>query len=445
MIKHYFQSPVYSILLSVCVTILCGTLLLALPVSRHESIAFIDLLFTATSATCVTGLLTIPLSSFTAFGKLVILTLIQMGGLGLITLTLFLFSFFADLSLATQFMAEKVLEVDSWKKGKKLLRFILLTTGIFELLGTAAIYASLNNNTYWSTQETSKKLFYAFFHAVSSFNNAGFTLFADGIKPFSDTMLFIIPTGILVFIGGFGFISLYELITYHRQTNKKILYLSLQTRIIISVTFFIIAISTLTFLLLEPYNLSQENNWVHSCIDAVFNAISSRNAGLTTFDIQSLSNATLFFILIIAFIGSAPGSSGSGIKVTSFAILLATIRAVIQGTLNIRIKEREIARDQVFKTFCIITLSMSWIVIMFFFLLILEDTMPFFALLFEVMSAFTTLGMSLGITAHLALLSKIIILTTMFIGRIGSVTLVLAISRSIKTDYHYPEERIMIS
>ena len=139
MLKHYFQSPVYAILLSVCTTIFCGTLLLALPVSRHEPIAIIDLLFMATSATCVTGLLTVPLASFTAFGKLVILTLIQIGGLGLITLTLFLFSFFADLSLATQFMAEKVLEVDSWKKGKNLLRFIFITTVVFEFLGTIAI------------------------------------------------------------------------------------------------------------------------------------------------------------------------------------------------------------------------------------------------------------------------------------------------------------------
>ena len=445
MLKHYFQSPVYAILLSVCTTIFCGTLLLALPVSRHEPIAIIDLLFMATSATCVTGLLTVPLASFTAFGKLVILTLIQIGGLGLITLTLFLFSFFADLSLATQFMAEKVLEVDSWKKGKNLLRFIFITTVVFEFLGTIAIYASLNSNKMWALQEPSKKLFYAFFHAVSSFNNAGLTLFSDGIKPFSDTMLFIIPTGILVFIGGFGFISLYELITYHRQTNKKILYLSLQTRIIISVTFFIVSISSVLFLLLEPYNLSQENNWFHACIDALFNAISSRNAGLTTFDIQTLSNATLFFILIIAFIGSAPGSSGSGIKVTSFAILLATMRAAIQGTSHIRMKGREIPKDLVFKAFCIITLSMSWIVIMLFLLLILEDKMPFFTLLFEVISAFTTLGISLGITAHLAFLSKIIILITMFVGRIGSIILVLAISRSIKTDYHYPEERMMIS
>jgi trk system potassium uptake protein TrkH len=439
--KRALSSPHY-ILFSVLLTILIGAILLALPCSRHESIGMIDLFFTATSATCVTGLLTIPLASFTAFGKFVILALIHVGGIGLLTLTLFLLSFFTDLGIASRFMVGKVFDVDSAKKGKQIVTFIVSVMLLAELVGTACIYFSL----YYGGQESLLHgLFYSFFHAASSFHNAGFTLFASGLRPFATNMPFIVTTGLLVFLGGFGFISLYELCLAVGKKKSKNLALSLQTRIILFITPCIIAITTAVFLLLEPHALAPDTSWFVFFVDAFFNALSCRNAGLTTFDILTLSNATLFFILIIAFIGSAPGSSGSGIKVTSFAVLLATVRSVTQGNLTVSIRGREIPKDQVFKVFCIISLSITWIASMLFLLLMLEKNTSFFALSFEIVSAFTTLGMSLGITAQLSALSKIILMASMFLGRVGSITLVLALARPSKPEFHYPEERLMIS
>jgi len=235
------------ILLSIFFMILIGTLLLALPIAQHTPMSLIDIFFTATSATCVTGLLTIPLESFTFFGKCVILILIQIGGIGLITMTLFAMSLFINLGLATQLIAGKLLEFDSWQHIKKFLIFIISFTVCIELLGALSLLPIMAQH-----YALDKALFLSFFHSVSSFCNAGFTLFSDNVEHFQNNFFLLTITAFLVFCGGFGFITWHEIWRCINALKEKKRYMfSLHSKIVIYGTVATILLFTSVFFLLE--------------------------------------------------------------------------------------------------------------------------------------------------------------------------------------------------
>jgi trk system potassium uptake protein TrkH len=435
------------ILLALFCTILIGTALLALPIARRAPMALLDLFFTATSATCVTGLFTIPLENFTIFGKSIILLLIQIGGLGVITLTLFVFSLFMNLGLATQLMAGRLLELESWKNIKQLLVFIILITLSVELIGAAFFFS-----VFIQTHTISQALFLAIFHAVSFFCNAGITLFNSSMLIYAHNPIIVITAMLLMLLGGIGFITLYETYEhlFHFPSGKRH-HFSLQSKIILYGA--LIGILATAFLV---YIIENNHAFVHMGIletitSCLFHAISFRSTGLTMVPIAQFQVATLFLIMIVGYIGSAPSSTGSGIRTTTAAIYLAVVLSALEGHGTVNIFGRRIAKDQVNKAIAIFSLGLCWIIVSIFALLALEPHFRFTDIIFETMCAFTNLGLSTGITPLLSQGGKILIIMSMIFGRIGALTLILALRKiALRKDLGtaeiiYPEERIMLS
>ena len=443
-VKLAHFSPGRIILFSFFVVITISTLLLSLPAAQATAtpIPFIDLLFTATSATCVTGLFTVSLDNFTLFGQSIILMLIQIGGLGLITLMLFCMYMIVNVGLAAQLMAGQLLEIESWKNVKKILLFIFLITLFSELIGAFSILANLKTSS-----SGDNIWFLSFFHAISSFCNAGIPLLYHVI-PTTMTNPFI--TGItttLMFIGGLGFITWYEIARYIKSLPKKKKYrFSLHSKIVLYGSTALLISSAIIFWILERENILVLLDGPTTMLESIFYAISFKSTGFLLVAPTELRLATLLLIMIIGFIGSSPGSTGSGIKITNFAIFLATIKSAITGRRSVEIKGRRIAKDQVNKAIAIISLGLSWIILITFCLLITEKNLHFIDLLFEATAAFTTLGITTGVTPTLSLIGKIFIITSMIVGRIGSLTLILGIKfkKKRETEFSYPEERVML-
>lgn len=435
--KILFVSPGRTLIGALLCIIGIGTFLLSLPISQVETHTFIDLLFTSTSACCVTGLLTTSIHSFTFFGKSIILLLIQIGGLGLITLTVFFISLFFNVGIKTHLMAGQLLELESWKNTRSILGFIITLTMSMEILGSLMLYWTIDQPHGFV------RAFNALFHAVSSFCSAGFEIFSYPFSQFATNIPFLCISGILIVIGELGFITWSELFKNASYTikNKKPLRLSLHSKIVIIFTIGIILTTSFCLFLLEYAH----NPTLTGALNSTFNAIAYRSSGFTTKSIGALQNASLFIIMLVAFIGSSPGSTGSGIKITTFALLLATVRAVITGKSVVEMKGRQIPNDQIIKAFAVFTLSIACIGATTFALLITERW-SFLESLFEACAAFSNLGLSIRNSTHLSTLGKIIIMIAMILGRIGSLTLILAIKKKKKAAlFHYPEERIMLS
>jgi trk system potassium uptake protein TrkH len=435
-------SPGRTILYSVFITILIGTFFLALPFARLRAIPLIDLFFTAASATCVTGGFTIPISDFTFFGHAIILILIQIGGLGLVTMSLFLLSLFIDFGMATQLMAGQILEFESWPRIKNLIFFIILATFCSELVGTLFFFMLFKQDFSFYNA-----LFLAIFHAVSSFCNAGIELLPGYFQKYSSNYVFLILSTLLMFFGGIGFITWREMLFYIRAKIKRKRYIfSLHSKIILSTSLALLMTSTVVFWVLEHDNTLAALSAPLATINAIFYAVSMKSTGLLLFPIYHFQLATIFMIMIFGLIGSSPGSTGSGIKITTFALILATVKAAIGGEISTNIRGRRIPTDLIYKAFAIFIFSISWIILTTFCLLITEKDLLFSTILFETISAFSTLGIT-PTSAQLSSLGKLFIIASMIVGRVGSLTLILA----LKVPRHgeiegikYPEERIML-
>lgn len=438
-----FFPPEQLVLLSVLFTIGVGTLLLALPIAQVKSASWLDLFFTATSATCVTGLFTIPIDNFTLFGKAVLLALVQVGGLGMITMTLFLLSTFMNLGLGTQLMAGRILELDSWKQIKRTLLVIIAVTFCSELIGTICIFAALS-----SSYPPGMAWFMSLFHAISSFCSAGITLLEGGISAYNHSMIIVLTTMLLMFIGELGFVTWQEIYDWlQAKLHKKQFRFSLHSKVVLYLSSVLLACSSIIFWILEHNNILANLTATETIINTVFYALSFRSTGFLLTGIGSFHLATIMLIMVISFIGSSPGSTGGGIKTTTLAIFLATVKAAIAGKTSVAIKGRTIPINQVYRAVAIVSFGFGWVLLTTFCLLITEKNFSFLEILFEAMSAFTSLGMSAGITAKLSTIGKLFIITSMIIGRIGSFTLILALKLKKKpeAEFTYPEERVMLS
>lgn len=440
-------SPGRVIFFSVLITIVAGTLALALPIARTQPIPILDLFFTATSATCVTGLFTIPLDHFTHVGHIIILLLTQIGGLGLITLTIFTLSLFVNFGFATQVMAGKLLEIDSWKNIRTFIIFIIGLTFAVELIGAACLLPIL-----MADYSFGDACFLAIFHSVTSFCNAGISLFeGGGLVAYATSYGMLLITIVLMFIGSFGFITWHDIMEHARaKFHHKWHPLALNTKIIIYSTALLLITSTLMLYLLERHHAFAGMSVPLASVNALFHAVAARSAGILTVDVGALHLASLFFILLMAFIGAAPSSTGSGVRITTFAVFISTIKAAIFGRTSVEIRGRSIGIDQVYKAIAIVSLSIMWVIITTFCLLLTDGGFGFFPLFLEALSAFATLGLSTGIAASLSVTGKIFIIASMLVGRIGSLTLVLALrelrhKHGEKAEFSYPEERVILS
>ena len=439
-------SPGRILLASFIFVISVGAFLLSLPQARLVNISILDIFFTSASATCVTGLIVVPISYFSFFGKCIILSLIQIGGLGLITLSFFFISLFLNLGMATKLMAGQILDFHFWGKIKGFLILIIGITFSIELIGTICLYFPFRE-----TLPADKAIFYAVFHSISAFCNAGICLYDNNMINFINYPFTLMTLSVLVFAGGIGFIVWYEIASYIRtlirplNKEKKIYAFSLHTKLVLSVSTALIIFGTIFIWCIEKYNIFQKTNLITSITNSIFMSSTIRCAGFFTFKIGEASLATILIFLILMFIGASPNSAGSGIKTTTFILFIATVISIAKGRDVIEISGRTIPIDQIYKGITIIALASTWIIGTTFMLLLTDQKFSFIQILFETISAFSTTGLSTGITPYMSFYGKILLIITMIVGRIGSLTLILALQKHKTTHlYRYPEERILI-
>lgn len=457
--KFYFN-PTILFVLSFLFLILLGTSLLLLPkATNNGSLSFIDSIFTATSAVCITGLSIYDFSTkFTQFGQTIILILFQLGGLGIMTFTGFFGYFFTGgFSYKNQLMYTELLGENKIASVINTLYKIIFITLFFEAIGAVFIYFSIDASTFQSNTE---RIYFSVFHAISAFCNAGFSTVEQGINNpglrFNYNLQFILA--LLIILGGLGFgivlnvysfikrwiKNFYRLLIYKERFIYKAWVISFNSRIILSTTFFLILFASAVIFILEYNNtLAEHQSLIGKTVNAFFLGVSPRTAGFSSVNVANLSMPIIFLYLFLMWIGASPGSTGGGIKTTTFAVAFLNIFSIAKGKENIEVFKRQITNHTVTRALTIITLSFIVIGISLFILSISDGDKGFKSLVFEVFSAFSTAGLSLGITPSLSNTGKIVLIFTMFIGRVGALTLLLAFIKNARLKaYKYPSENI---
>lgn len=441
-----FFSPSRIIIISFLFVIFSGTFLLSLPFAQSKIIPVIDVLFVVTSGVCVAGLSTIPLADFSTAGQIILMCLIQIGGIGLMTLSFFFISVFLNVGMGTQLLASKVMDFGSWHDVRKYLIIIATSTFVTELIGAVLLYFPLRER-----YSPSKAAFYAIFHSVSAFCNCGLDLFGDSLISFQLNPFVLIVMAIVIFIGGTGFFVWFELATKIKAIVKYLLRTGERVRISVHTKITLISTLSLTFIggiftwILERNHILGHLSTYNCLVVSFTHSASIRSAGFTFFNLHYASYALLLLFIILIYIGAGSGSTGGGIKVTTWALFMAIVAAIASNRKEVEFFGRQITHNQVYTAIAIVVLSSSWIIFATFLMLVSEIEFTFLQLLFEVVSAFGTCGLSTGITSHLSFFGKIIIISTMYVGRVGSLTLFLALSAKHKKHlYKYPEERIAI-
>lgn len=435
-------SPPQVLVLGFAFIILAGSLLLMLPISSStgDSLPFIDAFFTATSATCVTGLVVVDTGTyFSTFGQVVIMLLIQVGGLGFMTMaTLFALVFKRKISLKDRLLLQEAMNQNTMEGIVRLIRKVLMYSLIIE--SCAALLFTIR----WSfDMPIGRALFFGIFHGVSMFNNAGFDLFGEyrSLTQYVNDPIVNLVTMFLIVSGGLGFIVLSDLIEF-RQRRK----LSLHSKVVLSMTATLILVGALVIFVFEFTNSNtlQPLDWGGKIWSSFFQSVTPRTAGANTVDIGGLRQATQFFMIILMFIGASPSSTGGGIKTTTFTILVGAVISMIRGRSDLVLFRYRLAQERIFKAVTITMLALFLVIAVAMVLSTTEDA-SFLSILFETTSAFGTVGLSMGLTGKLTIAGKIIISFTMFAGRLGLLTLAYALGpKKGKELYRHPEGKMII-
>ncbi|MFV9568885.1 TrkH family potassium uptake protein [Thermoanaerobacter mathranii] len=437
-------TPTQVLALGFATIILIGTLLLMLPVATKsgERTDFLTALFTATSATCVTGLVVVDTKTYwSVFGQIVIMLLIQVGGLGIMTMsTLFALILGRKITFKERLVMQEAFNTNSLGGIVKFAKYILMVSFLFESIG--AIMLTLR---FLPQMGLKKAVYYGLFHSISAFNNAGFDLmgnFKSLTGYVSDWVVNLVVMGLIIF-GGLGFYVLLD-IYEHRHFNK----FTLHSKIVITITLLLIAIGTLLIFLFEYNNPKTLGplDFPTKILAALFQAVTPRTAGFNTLSLSDMTIASKFLTIILMFIGASPAGTGGGIKTTTFAVILYTVLSVIQGEEETVLYKRTISRNIVYKAVAISFISV-FIIFSVTMVLSITETSNFLTVLYETTSAFGTVGLSLGLTPELSTVGRIIIIFTMYTGRVGPLTLALALAkrqRRPKPIIKYVEEKIMV-
>lgn len=423
------------------VVILVGTILLHLPIATTNpgSLPWLDCLFTATSATAVTGLIVVNTSSaFTSFGQVVIMLLIQFGGLGLMTMsTLLALVIGRRIGLQERVVMQKELGQFQLSGLVKVVKRVLLITAIIEGLGVVILFLR------WQPLLGAKKaLYYAVFHSVSAFCNAGFDLFGNSMQNFNQDFITLFTISSLLILGGLGFGVVTDL--FHLPKNKR---LTFHSRMVLRVSLILLVLGW-AFVFFTEYSNPEtlgELSFGGKVLSAYFTSATTRTAGFESLPTGSLRTPTLFFAIVLMFIGASPASTGGGIKTTTFGVVVVTVFSIIRGKGETEVFQRRVAKETIIDALCIITLAMMLVFLDTIVLSFLETDKEFLDLFFETVSAFGTVGLSTGITPDLSTISKIMLILTMYAGRVGPMTVLVALSKKRKTqNFRYPEEKILV-
>lgn len=446
-------SPPTMLIVSFIILILVGSGLLMLPEMTRtgESMKYLDALFTSISASCVTGLIVVDTGSFFSLkGQILILALIQLGGINIISFaTLFTLISGQNLGIRHQSLIQENFSAESLISGKGLLRKIFLFSFIIEAIGSILIYLLwhidldfIGNNQRW---------FYSIFHSVSAFNNAGFSLYPEGLaSPLVEkSFLMHMVIAALIVLGGLGFPVLQDIFSIS-AIRQRIKYpwktYSLHTRITLLAFGVLIALGTIPFFFIEFNNSMKGMQFAEKMITSLFQSITTRTAGFNTVDIGTLSPAILVLFMFLMFIGAAPGSTGGGIKTTAFALIGLGAYSTIRGKKKLEFLRHNINFELLNKAYSILLFAFSLIFFGTFALTITEPGKDVLALGFEQVSAVSTVGLSTGITSDLSVGGRIIIMLSMFIGRIGTLSIAFALSKKVSTvDYQYPTAHLHVA
>ncbi len=430
MLNWFYQlHPVTRAIIGFITVILLGGFLLWQPISTPgpEHLSFTDAIFTATSAVCVTGLIVVDTNEdLSHFGQLVVLLLIQIGGLGIILASAFLILGLRH-TISLKYRRSVQQNFINWpiKKVKKALFRAFLVIFAIEVIGAGLLtYAFSEKHDFFTA------LWHGVFHSISAVCNAGFSLNSDSLIQWADNPLVIVTVGLLIIAGGIGFLVLAEIFSYNKVSQK----LSIHTKTMLAGSGILIVTGFIAFMILEP-------NWTY--LDYLFQSITPRTAGFNSIDLSKWSSASHLILMVFMFIGAGAGSTAGGIKITTAWVVIANMISRIRYHRHTHIFKRRLHWKQINHALVLLFIGIMIIFIITFTLTITENA-GFKEILFEVFSALGTVGLSLGITSELSFLGRWIVIITMFLGRLGPLTFALIIISPNQECYTYPEEKVLI-
>ena len=443
-LKNKSFSPYMTILLSFMVVTILGGSLLSLPISMRygKSVKLIDGFFIATSAICVTGLSSIDIGSvYNIFGQMVILVLIQLGGLGVITFTsVIIIMISKKIGYYTKKIVQEDINIDTTFKIEEYVKKVIFSVIIIEFIGTVILFFEFIKKFGFL-----KAVYYSFFHSVSAFCNAGFSLFSDNLYGFKNSFIINMTIPLLIFLGGIGFSTILNCYNVLRKKEKR---LTSTTKLSIKISIFLVIIGMVAMFILEYSNKSTIGNlsFGQKLEASFFQSVTTRTAGFNTISILGLKRSTSLLFVILMFIGASPGSTGGGIKTTTIGLIILGTLATLKNKDTIEYDKRSVSWRIYSKAITVLFISLIYTTICVFLLILFERNKNLLDLVFEVFSAFGTVGLSRNLTPSLADISKFILIVTMFVGRVGPLTIALALSKSNlkKGRYTYPQENILI-
>ena len=421
--------PGLQLALGFLLIIAAGAVLLYLPVSHQEGmdVSFLDAWFVSTSAVCVTGLTPIDISkTLFFFGSTVMMVLIQLGGLGYAFVAVLIIRLTSGrFDVSSSNLLRDSLGADHKIGARKLFSLAISVTLIIELVGAALLFIPFSGRYPFP-----RAVYLALFHSVSAFNNAGFDLFSDSLMKWNDSPIVLITIASLIALGGLGFL-LYGDLLEHFRNKKKI---SMHTKSVLSTTLFLIVVGTIRFRLILP-----GVDWKN----AFFQSVTTRTAGYFSYDQAALPPAAVALTIILMFIGASPGSTGGGVKTTSFYTAVKASFSLLLGR-SPRAYKREISSESVMKAFFVIIISVLLVAGASFLLMITDPEFPADQILYETVSAYATVGLTMGITPYISSAGKIILIIMMYLGRVGFMTIISAFARRRLSGARYMEEKVII-
>ncbi|MGM9979219.1 MAG: TrkH family potassium uptake protein [Clostridium sp.] len=436
-------SGVQILALGFAIVILVGAIILTLPISSKSGNAtnFLDSLFTATSAVCVTGLVTLDTGTYwNEFGQIVIMLLIEVGGLGFMAFTTLLAILLKRrITLRDRLIMQEAMNTFSIQGLVKMVERIVLFTVLVQIIG-GLLLATQFIKDYGPL----KGLYFGIFHSVSAFCNAGFDLFGgySSVTSYSSNAIVLLTLSIIIIVSGLGFTVIIELLKYKKDRR-----LSTHTKLVLLMTS-ILLFSGILFMFALEYNNPETLGPMsikNKILNAIFAGVSPRTAGFNSISLDGMTSGGKFLTIILMYIGGSPGSTAGGLKTATFGIIVLTVVSVIKGREDTELFGRRLSKELVYRAFSILIISFCLVVVVTMLLCITQPKEQFIDLLYEATSAFATVGLTTGVTQRLNFIGKIIIMITMYFGRVGPLTVALALTNKRKNKgYRYPETKILI-
>ncbi len=423
--------------------IIIGAMILSLPISSREGhyTNFLDSLFTSTSAVCVTGLVAVDTGTYwSSFGQFIIILLIQIGGLGFMSITVFIAALLGKkITLKDRLYVQESMNTLNIQGLVKMVKYVISFTFVAEFLGAVILSTQFIPRFGYL-----KGIAYSLFHSISAFCNAGFDLMGNfgSVVSCNDNAVILLTLSMLIIIGGIGFTVILELWNY--RYVKKI---SVHSKVVLAISTCLVVVGSVFIFLLEYKNVNTmaDMGLKDKIINSIFTAVSPRTAGFNSIALDKMTTASIFLVIFLMFIGGSPGSTAGGLKTTTFGIAVFTLISVIRGREDTEAFKRKIPKGLVYKSFAILMLGMSLVIVVTMILSITEYGIPFIDLFFEATSAFGTAGLTLGITQGISIMGKLVLIITMYCGRVGPLTVLLALRhRQNKRGFSYPECKILI-